>query len=79
MYQIHIPLVMKANKSYSEKRINVSKLYESLLEAETYLKKSIEYLLYEPKNSAEGRLVNTALSELHILRNSIEKIQKLKK
>ncbi|RZC35635.1 msta [Asbolus verrucosus] len=76
MYELHSALVSLAQKCYASKEIGEEEFLRRLLLAENTLKCSIRFLLYEPINSPEGRLAQSALSELKGLRLSISNLQK---
>ncbi|KAJ8959639.1 hypothetical protein NQ318_021826 [Aromia moschata] len=76
LYELHSATADLAHKQHREKEINEEELVGQLLLAETTLKEAIKHLLYEPTKSPEGRLAQTALSELKMLRLSINNIQK---
>ncbi|KAJ8928049.1 hypothetical protein NQ314_019419 [Rhamnusium bicolor] len=76
LHELQSALVDLAHKQYRDKEINAEELIVKLLTAETPLKEAIKHLLYEPSKSPEGRLAQTALSELKVLRMSINDIQR---
>ncbi|XP_044252977.1 SET domain-containing protein SmydA-8-like isoform X1 [Tribolium madens] len=75
MYELHSAVANLAQKCYNNKEFGTEEFVKRLLAAETILKNSIKYLLYEPVKSPEGRLAQNALSELKMLRLSINNIQ----
>ncbi|KAJ8982545.1 hypothetical protein NQ317_005547 [Molorchus minor] len=76
LHEMHSAMVDLSQKQYRDKELNETELIEKLLLAESTLKESIKHLLYEPPKSPEGRLSQMALSELKMLRQSINSIQK---
>ncbi|EFA08328.1 hypothetical protein TcasGA2_TC005970 [Tribolium castaneum] len=75
MYELHSAVASLAQKCYNNREFGIEEFVKKLLTAENFLKNSIKYLLYEPMKSPEGRLAQNALSELKMLRLSINNIQ----
>ncbi|KAL1494115.1 hypothetical protein ABEB36_009764 [Hypothenemus hampei] len=76
MYELQSAIVDISNKQFKDKDINEEELIKELQTAEKILKDSVKFLLYEPKNSPEGRMAQMALNELKLLRHSIDNIKK---
>ncbi|KAG8034570.1 hypothetical protein G9C98_007646 [Cotesia typhae] len=55
LYEIHLPIIIIANKDYALKEITSEDLAKRLEEAENYLKKSLSMLLIEPASTPEDR------------------------
>lgn len=74
---MHVSQVDFADRKYQLKGISTSEYIQLLVEAEQNLRAAIKCLLYEPKNSPEGRLAQKALTSLKVLKGSIEEIQRI--
>lgn len=77
MYEIHLPIVIIANKDYASREITSEELAERLEEAENYLKKSLSMLLIEPASTPEGILAKRALKEYKSLRLNLDDVRSL--
>ncbi|XP_017880186.1 SET domain-containing protein SmydA-8-like [Ceratina calcarata] len=71
LYEMHLPLVLLANRSYSANEISPTELASRLEEAGGLLKKSLTMLLLEPADTPEGKLAKRALQELKGLNQNI--------
>ncbi|GLV35041.1 SET and MYND domain containing arthropod-specific member 4 [Carabus blaptoides fortunei] len=76
-YEMHIPMVVLANREYDSGEISAEELLKRMLESEDVLKKAISCLLYEPSASPEGRLAARALHELKLLRKSVSSVEQI--
>lgn len=76
LYQLQSAQIDLAHKMYRNGEINLHGLLSKLREAEANLKEAVQYLLYEPIKSPEGRIAQMAMSDLRMLRLSIENIMK---
>lgn len=76
LYQLQSAQVDLTNRLYRDGEINQNDFICKLREAESNLKEAIQYLLYEPMNSPEGKIAQMAMSELKMLRMSIQNIFK---
>ncbi|XP_068618071.1 SET domain-containing protein SmydA-8-like [Battus philenor] len=74
LYELHATMVMLSKKLFDGREINRSIYLVELQEAEKYLKKSLEMLLIEPRNSPEGDLCAKALEEYRVLKCSISEV-----
>ncbi|XP_008547423.1 SET domain-containing protein SmydA-8-like [Microplitis demolitor] len=77
LYEIHLPIVIIANKDYASREITSEELAERLEEAENYLKKSLSMLLIEPASTPEGILAKRALKEYKSLRLNLDDVRSL--
>ncbi|KAK9752787.1 SET domain [Popillia japonica] len=75
LFQLQSTQINLANKQYQYKEIPASTYLETLLLAERNLTEAIKYLVYEPKNSPEGRLTKHALNDLKILKSTIKQMR----
>lgn len=75
LYQLQSTQVALANKRYQCKEITCFTYLPLLIEAQENLTTALKYLLYEPKNSPEGRLAQCALNDLKLLRNTSKQIK----
>lgn len=71
LYEMHLPLVLLANRAYSAREISSNELASRLEEAGSLLKKSLTMLLLEPVDTPEGKLAKRALQELKALNQNI--------
>ncbi|KOC67669.1 Protein msta, isoform A, partial [Habropoda laboriosa] len=71
LYEMHLPLVLLANRAYSAREISSVELASRLEEAGSLLKKSLTMLLLEPADTPEGKLAKRALQELKALNQNI--------
>ncbi|CAK9798280.1 SET domain-containing protein SmydA-8, isoform A [Anthophora plagiata] len=71
LYEMHLPLVLLANRAYSAREISSLELASRLEEAGSHLKKSLTMLLLEPADTPEGKLAKRALQELKTLNQNI--------
>lgn len=76
LYQLQLAQIDLAHKMHSDGEINVTSLVSKLGEAQTILKEAVRYLIYEPIKSPEGKIAQMAMSELKMLRISIENLAK---
>lgn len=74
---MHCTQINLANKLYHTKEIPPHTYLDLLDEAEGNLRQAIRFLLYEPKNSPEGRLMQHALNDLKILKSIITQTKSL--
>ncbi|XP_045488401.1 uncharacterized protein LOC111001641 isoform X2 [Pieris rapae] len=71
MYELHLAIVQLAKKEFDSREITGPKYLDELLNAEKYLKRSIEMLLIEPGNSPEGELCAKALEQYRMLKGTM--------
>ncbi|KAL2721330.1 SET domain-containing protein SmydA-8-like isoform X1 [Vespula maculifrons] len=71
LYEMHLPLVLLANRAYAAREISPMEMSSQLREAGTHLRKALAMLLLEPINSPEGHLAKRALQELKMLNQNI--------
>lgn len=76
LYQLQTAQIDLAHKMHRNGEINLDGLLCKLRNAEANLKEAVQYLLYEPIKSPEGKIAQMAMSELRMLRLSIENIMK---
>lgn len=76
LYQLQSAQIDLAHKMYRNGEINLNGLLCKLRQAEANLKEAVQYLLYEPIKSPEGKIAQIAMSELKMLRLSIENVLK---
>ncbi|KAK9888012.1 hypothetical protein WA026_000296 [Henosepilachna vigintioctopunctata] len=74
-YELHSTIANLAYKEYSLGEITLETLLQQLFLAEATLKAALKHLIYEPKKSPEGRIVQEALGYLKDLRQSISDIK----
>lgn len=77
LYEIHLPMIILANQSYSASEISSRQLVCRLEEARDFLKKALTMLLLEPATTPEGKLAKRALEELRILNQNISDVKSL--
>ncbi|XP_034190876.2 SET domain-containing protein SmydA-8 [Osmia lignaria lignaria] len=75
LYEMHLPLVLLANRAYSAREISSAELASRLEEAGSLLKKSLTILLLEPVDTPEGKLAKRALQELKALNQNIADVK----
>nr|XP_012144406.1 PREDICTED: protein msta, isoform A-like isoform X1 [Megachile rotundata] len=75
LYEMHLPLVLLANRAYSAREISSTELASRLEEAGSLLKKSLTMLLLEPMDTPEGKLAKRALQELKMLNQNIADVK----
>ncbi|KAK0098482.1 hypothetical protein PV326_008080 [Microctonus aethiopoides] len=68
LYEIHMPIVILANRNYVAREITSEELSKQLELAENCLKRSLTMLLLEPATTPEGILAKRALQEYKALR-----------
>ncbi|XP_076754158.1 SET domain-containing protein SmydA-8 [Xylocopa sonorina] len=71
LYEMHLPLVLLANRAYSAREISSAELASRLEEAASLLKRSLTMLLLEPVGTPEGKLAKRALQELKAINQNI--------
>lgn len=76
LYQLQSAQIDLAHKLHRNGEINLDGLLCKLRQAEGNLKEAVQYLLYEPIKSPEGKIAQMAMSELKMLRLSVENIKK---
>ncbi|XP_066587688.1 uncharacterized protein [Prorops nasuta] len=77
LYEIHLPLIIMANRAYSANEISISELASRLVEGSQILKKALTMLLLEPATTPEGKLAKRALQELKLLNQNIMDVKSL--
>ncbi|XP_044595553.1 SET domain-containing protein SmydA-8-like isoform X1 [Cotesia glomerata] len=77
LYEIHLPIIIIANKDYALREITSEDLAKRLEEAENYLKRSLSMLLIEPASTPEGVLAKRALQEYKALRQNLDDVRSL--
>ncbi|XP_053994489.1 SET domain-containing protein SmydA-8-like isoform X1 [Hylaeus volcanicus] len=77
LYEMHLPLVLLANRAYAAREINSTDLASRLEEAGSLLKKSLTMLLLEPADTPEGKLAKRALQELKALNQNIADVKSI--
>lgn len=77
LYEIHLPMIILANQSYSAREISSEQLVCRLEEARDLLKKALTMLLLEPATTPEGKLAKRALEELRTLNQNISDVKSL--
>ncbi|XP_012537740.1 SET domain-containing protein SmydA-8 [Monomorium pharaonis] len=77
LYEMHLPVIILANRSYSAREISSTQLACQLEEARNLLKKALTMLLLEPPTTPEGKLVKRALEELRTLNQNISDVKSL--
>lgn len=77
LYHLQSAQVDLANKMHRNGDIKMDELLSVLDDAESTLKEAVRYLLYEPIKSPERKIAQMAMSELKILRISMENIARL--
>lgn len=75
LYELQKAEVDLAQKLFANKEIPREDFVKTVLECENKLKSAIKLLLYEPRNSPEGRLAQRAMEELRILRNFATRVE----
>lgn len=75
LYEMHLPMVLLANRAYSAREISSAELALRLEEAGSLLKKSLTMLLLEPVDTPEGKLAKRALQELKALNQNIADVK----
>ncbi|XP_015175183.1 PREDICTED: protein msta, isoform B-like [Polistes dominula] len=71
LYEMHLPLVLLANRAYAAHEISPMEMSSQLQEAGILLRKALSMLLLEPVNTPEGQLAKRALQELKMLNQNI--------
>ncbi|CAH2093101.1 unnamed protein product [Euphydryas editha] len=74
LYELHATMVQLSKKMFDGREISASAYVDELLNAEKYLKRSLEMLVIEPGNSPEGELCAKALEEYRALKLSMAKV-----
>ncbi|XP_014482025.1 PREDICTED: uncharacterized protein LOC106748219 isoform X2 [Dinoponera quadriceps] len=77
LYEMHLPMIILANRSYSAREISSAQLARQLEEARDLLKKALTMLLLEPATTPEGKLAKRALEELRMLNQNIGDVRSL--
>ncbi|XP_077261989.1 SET domain-containing protein SmydA-8 isoform X2 [Temnothorax americanus] len=77
LYEMHLPVIILANRSYSAREISSTQLACQLEEAKDLLKKALTMLLLEPPTTPEGKLAKRALEELRTLNQNISDVKSL--
>lgn len=77
LYEMHLPIIILANQSYSAREISSAQLVCRLEEARVLLKKALTMLLLEPATTPEGKLAKKALAELRTLNQNISDVKSL--
>ncbi|KAG5331828.1 MSTAA protein, partial [Acromyrmex charruanus] len=77
LYEMHLPIIILANRSYSAREISSTQLTCQLEEARDLLKKALTMLLLEPLTTPEGKLAKRALEELRTLNQNISDVKSL--
>jgi len=77
LYEMHLPMIILANLSYSARKISSAQLACQLEKAKNLLKKALTMLLLEPASTPEGKLAKKALEELRTLNQNINDIKSL--
>ncbi|XP_033338618.2 SET domain-containing protein SmydA-8 [Megalopta genalis] len=75
LYEMHLPLVLLANRAYAAREISLAELSSRLEEAGSLLKRSLRMLLLEPIETPEGKLAKRALQELKALNQNIADVK----
>ncbi|XP_015438621.1 PREDICTED: protein msta, isoform A-like [Dufourea novaeangliae] len=75
LYEMHLPLVLLANRAYAGREISSMELTSRLEKAGSLLKKSLRTLLLEPTDTPEGKLAKRALQELKALNQNIADVK----
>jgi len=77
LYEMHLPMIILANQSYSAREISSAQLVCQLEKARNLLKQALTMLLLEPASTPEGKLTKKALEELRTLNQNINDIKSL--
>ncbi|XP_034951070.1 SET domain-containing protein SmydA-8-like isoform X2 [Chelonus insularis] len=77
LYELHLPIMILADRNYVAREITLEEMTKRLEEAESYLKKSLSMILLEPATTPEGRLAKRALQDLKNLRQNLEDVRSL--
>lgn len=77
LYEMHLPMIILANRSYSAREISSAQLACQLEEARNLLKKALTMLFLEPATTPEGKLAKRALEELRTLNQNISDVKSL--
>ncbi|KAL0124887.1 hypothetical protein PUN28_006630 [Cardiocondyla obscurior] len=77
LYEMHLPVIILANRLYSAREISSTQLTCHLEEAKDLLKKALTMLLLEPPTTPEGKLAKRALEELRALNQNINDVKSL--
>ncbi|KAL6254342.1 hypothetical protein P5V15_014390 [Pogonomyrmex californicus] len=77
LYEMHLPLIILANQSYSTCEISSAQLARQLEGARDLLKKALTMLLLEPATTPEGKLAKRGLEELRTLNQNISDVKSL--
>nr|XP_031841458.1 SET domain-containing protein SmydA-8-like isoform X1 [Nomia melanderi] len=75
LYEMHLPLVLLANRAYAARDISLTELSSRLEKAADLLKRSLRILLLEPVETPEGKLAKRALHELKALNQNITDVK----
>ncbi|KAL0871364.1 hypothetical protein ABMA27_005102 [Loxostege sticticalis] len=74
LYELHATMVQLAKKLFDSREITGTGYMDELLNAEKYLKQSLEMLFIEPGNSPEGELCAKALEEYRALKATMNAV-----
>lgn len=77
LYEMHLPMIILANRSYAAREISSVQLACRLEEARDLLKKALTMLFLEPVTTPEGKLAKRALEELRTLNQNINDVKSL--
>ncbi|KAK7073041.1 hypothetical protein SK128_003472 [Halocaridina rubra] len=77
LYELHAPLLLKANKAFQSTNITKSEFLEKLREAEGYLRRTVYCLQYEPVSAFEGEICKISRNSLKELLSWIEVVKGL--
>ncbi|KAG7208616.1 hypothetical protein KM043_014823 [Ampulex compressa] len=77
LYEMHLPLVLLANRAYAAREISSVEWSCRVEEAASTLKKGVKMLLLEPAATPEGQLAKCALQQLKELNQNITDVKLL--
>ncbi|XP_014224254.1 protein msta-like [Trichogramma pretiosum] len=72
LYEMHVPLAAAATRAYGAREIGPRELLEELERARAHLRRALEMLLNEPRDTPEGQLARRGLQEMRLLQTSVE-------
>ncbi|CAB0037977.1 unnamed protein product [Trichogramma brassicae] len=72
LYEMHVPLAAAATRAYGAREIGPRQLLEELETARAHLRRGLEMLLNEPRDTPEGQLARRGLQEMRLLQTSVE-------
>ncbi|KAL7287967.1 hypothetical protein TKK_0018023 [Trichogramma kaykai] len=72
LYEMHAPLAAAASRAYGAREIGPRELLDQLETARAHLRRALEMLLNEPRDTPEGRLARRGLQEMRLLQTSLE-------